>query len=378
MASPTSVRLSLTSLLLPVSFTALQGRPALALLRNQPAATRRRRCAATHCRRRRSLRVQLRVRLSVRQPRVDGGAVRSHGARSTTDAPCGIAPRNTLRRAAQPLNATALARADGRYGVEPLDEDDYVCSDAGSPGGQGTCSDGESCLYYGYNPARGTMSFDSILPACMTIFQCVTLEGWVDVMYTAMEVAGPLSSLYFISLISLGAFYVLNLFLAVLWDTCAPPPWPLPTPWPPPGAPPPTYKLDPQLAPERAPQPGVVSPHPSPPTLALAAPSHARPPQVLRERVRRPSPKGRGSARRVRARGGGEGGVQAELKDPASPLPPPPLPPPPLPPSPRALSCLLELSSVPSRALPCVPVACRHSRWQSNSSRSSGRPRLPR
>ena len=67
-------------------------------------------------------------------------------------------------------------------GVAQLDEDDFVCNDGGVPGAQGTCEPGEVCLYYGHNPAYGTESFDSITAACMTIFQCVTLEGWVDVM----------------------------------------------------------------------------------------------------------------------------------------------------------------------------------------------------
>ena len=38
-------------------------------------------------------------------------------------------------------------------------------------------------------------------------------------MYAGMKVAGPSVSLYFISLVALGAFYVLNIFLAVLWET---------------------------------------------------------------------------------------------------------------------------------------------------------------
>jgi hypothetical protein len=83
------------------------------------------------------------------------------------------------------LDAAALgsrARLAAPVGVAPLDEDDFVCSDGGVPGAQGTCEPGEVCLYYGYNPAYGTESFDSITAACMTIFQCVTLEGWVDVM----------------------------------------------------------------------------------------------------------------------------------------------------------------------------------------------------
>ena len=34
-----------------------------------------------------------------------------------------------------------------------------------------------------------------------------------------VEATGPLASGYFITLVALGSFYTLNLFLAVLWDT---------------------------------------------------------------------------------------------------------------------------------------------------------------
>ena len=41
-------------------------------------------------------------------------------------------------------------------------------------------------MYYGENPVHGTISFDSIGWAWVTLFQCVTMEGWVDVMYMEM------------------------------------------------------------------------------------------------------------------------------------------------------------------------------------------------
>ena len=61
-----------------------------------------------------------------------------------------------------------------------------MCSDGEVSGGQGTCDEGQVCLFYGQNPVENTANFDTILWAWMTIFQCVTLEGWVDVMYMTM------------------------------------------------------------------------------------------------------------------------------------------------------------------------------------------------
>ena len=51
--------------------------------------------------------------------------------------------------------------------------------------------------------------------ALLTLFQMVTLEGWVDVMDSAMK-ATPLAWLYFVSFVLLGTFVVLNLFIAVV------------------------------------------------------------------------------------------------------------------------------------------------------------------
>jgi voltage-gated sodium channel len=51
--------------------------------------------------------------------------------------------------------------------------------------------------------------------ALLTLFQMVTLEGWVDVMDTAME-AYPWSWVYFVSFILIGTFVMLNLFIAVV------------------------------------------------------------------------------------------------------------------------------------------------------------------
>lgn len=72
----------------------------------------------------------------------------------------------------------------------PIDADAGVCTlDAPADGlvflfwGTARCdAPGEACAFYGINPSGGSVSFDNIGYALMTVFQCVTLEGWVDVM----------------------------------------------------------------------------------------------------------------------------------------------------------------------------------------------------
>ncbi|HET9404621.1 MAG TPA: ion transporter [Burkholderiales bacterium] len=51
--------------------------------------------------------------------------------------------------------------------------------------------------------------------ALLTLFQMVTLEGWVEVMDTAMEVH-PWSWIYFVTFVLIGTFVMLNLFIAVV------------------------------------------------------------------------------------------------------------------------------------------------------------------
>lgn len=66
-------------------------------------------------------------------------------------------------------------------------------------------------LFHEHDAARwGTLG-----TALLTLFQLVTLEGWVDIMEKAMELH-PWSWVYFISFVLIGTFVMLNLFIAVV------------------------------------------------------------------------------------------------------------------------------------------------------------------
>ena len=49
----------------------------------------------------------------------------------------------------------------------------------------------------------------------LTLFNIITLEGWTEVMYKAMELH-PLSWLYFVSFVVIGTFVIINLFIAII------------------------------------------------------------------------------------------------------------------------------------------------------------------
>jgi hypothetical protein len=50
----------------------------------------------------------------------------------------------------------------------------------------------------------------------LTVFQSVTLEGWTSIMVMVSHVWGYFSLLMFIPMVFIGAFFLLNLTLAVL------------------------------------------------------------------------------------------------------------------------------------------------------------------
>nr|XP_046252742.1 voltage-dependent L-type calcium channel subunit alpha-1D isoform X3 [Scatophagus argus] len=83
---------------------------------------------------------------------------------------------------------------------------------------------GRHCLLNGtvcregwQGPNNGITNFDNFLFAMLTVFQCITMEGWTDVLYWMNDAMGfELPWIYFVSLVIFGSFFVLNLVLGVL------------------------------------------------------------------------------------------------------------------------------------------------------------------
>uniref|UniRef100_A0A1Q3G4E2 Voltage-dependent L-type calcium channel subunit alpha n=2 Tax=Culex tarsalis TaxID=7177 RepID=A0A1Q3G4E2_CULTA len=73
------------------------------------------------------------------------------------------------------------------------------------------------CRYYWEGPNFGITNFDNFGLSMLTVFQCVTLEGWTDMLYYIQDAMGSTWQwVYFISMVILGAFFVMNLILGVL------------------------------------------------------------------------------------------------------------------------------------------------------------------
>lgn len=86
------------------------------------------------------------------------------------------------------------------------------------PSGAFVCNETTSiCLDTWMGPNYGITSFDNIFFAMLTVFQCITMEGWTSILYWMNDALGnSYNWVYFVVLIILGSFFMLNLVLGVL------------------------------------------------------------------------------------------------------------------------------------------------------------------
>lgn len=66
------------------------------------------------------------------------------------------------------------------------------------------------------NPFQGTISFDNVGMAWTTIFLVISLEGWSDIMYLLQDSHSFWVWTYFVLLIVIGSFFMINLCLVVI------------------------------------------------------------------------------------------------------------------------------------------------------------------
>uniref|UniRef100_A0A6Q2Z697 Voltage-dependent L-type calcium channel subunit alpha n=1 Tax=Esox lucius TaxID=8010 RepID=A0A6Q2Z697_ESOLU len=101
-------------------------------------------------------------------------------------------------------------------GTDNYAEDDPVpCAFAGH--GRQCIVNGSECRGKWAGPNGGITNFDNFFFAMLTVFQCITMEGWTDVLYWMNDAIGfEMPWVYFVSLVVFGSFFVLNLVLGVL------------------------------------------------------------------------------------------------------------------------------------------------------------------
>ncbi|CAB1434025.1 unnamed protein product [Pleuronectes platessa] len=105
-----------------------------------------------------------------------------------------------------------LSSEDNFYKVEG-EKDALICgygSDAGK------CPDGFDCLKVGRNPNYGYTSFDSFGWAFLALFRLMTQDYWEKLFHQTLRSAGKTYMIFFVLVIFLGSFYLVNLILAVV------------------------------------------------------------------------------------------------------------------------------------------------------------------
>ncbi|XP_049817851.1 muscle calcium channel subunit alpha-1 isoform X2 [Aethina tumida] len=96
---------------------------------------------------------------------------------------------------------------DGAHPCDPTGVG-FNCSELGSD---------YNCTGPWGGPNDGITNFDNFGLSMLTVFQCITLEGWTDVLYNIQDAMGRTWQWsYFVSMVILGAFFVMNLILGVL------------------------------------------------------------------------------------------------------------------------------------------------------------------
>ncbi|KAM9424716.1 sodium channel protein type 4 subunit alpha A [Pholidichthys leucotaenia] len=86
----------------------------------------------------------------------------------------------------------------------------------GNSSDAGKCPERYTCMKAGRNPDYGYTSFDSFGWAFLALFRLMTQDYWENLFQLILRAAGKTYMLFFVVIIFLGSFYLINLILAVV------------------------------------------------------------------------------------------------------------------------------------------------------------------
>uniref|UniRef100_A0A3Q1GQV6 Sodium channel protein n=1 Tax=Acanthochromis polyacanthus TaxID=80966 RepID=A0A3Q1GQV6_9TELE len=126
-----------------------------------------------------------------------------------------------------PINMTEQTLANGSRG---FDWNEYIMNDSnfyflpdqldallcGNSSDSGRCPEGFTCMKAGRNPNYGYTSFDSFGWAFLTLFRLMTQDFWENLYMLTLRAAGKTYMIFFVLVIFVGSFYLVNLILAVV------------------------------------------------------------------------------------------------------------------------------------------------------------------
>ncbi|XP_063065441.1 sodium channel, voltage gated, type VIII, alpha subunit a [Engraulis encrasicolus] len=125
-----------------------------------------------------------------------------------------------------PINGTTYL-SNGSIG---FDWDEYIMNDTnfyfipgqldallcGNSSDSGHCPEGYTCMKAGRNPNYGYTSFDSFGWAFLALFRLMTQDFWENLYQLTLRAAGKTYMIFFVLVIFVGSFYLVNLILAVV------------------------------------------------------------------------------------------------------------------------------------------------------------------
>ncbi|XP_078084359.1 sodium channel, voltage-gated, type I-like, alpha isoform X10 [Mustelus asterias] len=123
------------------------------------------------------------------------------------------------------LNDTLANETEYTFNYEKYIEEDqnyYFLEEAkdallcGNGSDAGQCPEGYVCLKAGRNPNYGYTSFDTFSWAFLSLFRLMTQDFWENLYQQTLRAAGKTYMIFFVLVIFLGSFYLVNLILAVV------------------------------------------------------------------------------------------------------------------------------------------------------------------
>ncbi|XP_045066288.1 sodium channel protein type 2 subunit alpha isoform X2 [Coregonus clupeaformis] len=112
-----------------------------------------------------------------------------------------------------PFNWTNYTNNPDNYYYLPGKRDALLC---GNGSGAGLCPEGFLCIKAGRNPDYGYTSFDTFSWAFLSLFRLMTQDYWENLYQQTLRAAGKPYMIFFVLVIFLGSFYLINLILAVV------------------------------------------------------------------------------------------------------------------------------------------------------------------
>uniref|UniRef100_A0A8C1TV88 Sodium channel protein n=1 Tax=Cyprinus carpio TaxID=7962 RepID=A0A8C1TV88_CYPCA len=106
-----------------------------------------------------------------------------------------------------PINFTEIYQANGTHA---FNWDEYIMNESDR------CPEGYTCMKAGRNPNYGYTSFDSFGWAFLALFRLMTQDFWENLYQLTLRAAGKTYMIFFVLVIFVGSFYLVNLILAVV------------------------------------------------------------------------------------------------------------------------------------------------------------------